>query len=413
MFLKYLAMWPHCSNIACFDSTDVSDAVDYCLSSPQCDGFSFTTNAFTGSGCYKKNCRPDDVKGYGVASHDYYEKIEMKMTMKYVDMWPHCTNLECFSSTYVTDAEDICLSDVDCDGFSFKANADHGSGCYKQKCIPDDVKGYGSVTHGYYEKIFSGHYQKYVAMWPHCTNINCFSSVTLAEAEDFCMSSPECDGFSFKHNSDIGTGCYKRDCHPDDVKDYGSSTHDYYEKFELSANTVFITWYVTMCCLDEADVEITPISIAHVLDIEKSAVSILSYRRRRMEVGRRRTSSEKDIIYLIKASFRMFYLLSNKVVISTIASEISSDLGVTISSIETTAVVYSTESPPTLEPTALPTSVAPTKSPTTMCISQHDDFKLDDVFNVLRQIEDDSCISGEQCQGASGFCIDLVCRCFE
>lgn len=78
------------------------------------------------------------------------------------------------------------------------------------------------------------YFQKYVAMWPHCdgpANNVCFDGdTTLADAEAMCNDNVECVGFSFETMADVGWGCLKLNCYPEEIGGYGYDSHDYYEK---------------------------------------------------------------------------------------------------------------------------------------------------------------------------------------
>lgn len=73
--LRYSKKWPHCNNDpGCFNTQPLENAKAACIATSSCDGFSWTTGASSGSGCYKGSCDPDDSwNGYGYDTHDYYE----------------------------------------------------------------------------------------------------------------------------------------------------------------------------------------------------------------------------------------------------------------------------------------------------------------------------------------------------
>jgi len=250
MFRKYIGKWPHCTNIRCFKANKLSEVAAKCMASRRCHGFSFSTRRSIGSGCLKKNCRPDNVAGYGSKSHDYYVKYDTAPTKptapptsmptnrvpalkrgiirEYIGKWPHCTNLRCFGKTLLSKVRGMCMASPMCDGFSFSRTT--GSGCLKKNCQPDNVNGYGLKTHDYYRK--SGMFRKYIGKWPHCTNIRCFKANKLSEVAAKCMASRRCHGFSFSTRRSIGSGCLKKNCRPDNVAGYGSKSHDYYVKYD-------------------------------------------------------------------------------------------------------------------------------------------------------------------------------------
>jgi len=70
--LKYVRKLPHCDNITCFDGINTLQYMQKkCDGYESCDGFSFSTNSETGSGCLKE-C--GFHAGYGTETHDYWEK---------------------------------------------------------------------------------------------------------------------------------------------------------------------------------------------------------------------------------------------------------------------------------------------------------------------------------------------------
>lgn len=87
------------------------------------------------------------------------------MVMRFAKSWPHCTNLGmCFSFVDLDHAKASCMSDPDCDGFSFSAGSmsgGRGGGCYKTNCsatptgddqAPGPKSNLGRGSHGYWEK---------------------------------------------------------------------------------------------------------------------------------------------------------------------------------------------------------------------------------------------------------------------
>lgn len=226
MFREYIRKWPHCTNIRCFRHDKLTKVQELCMASPECDGFSFKTGRSRGSGCLKKNCRPDYVKGYGSGTHDYYRKY---MFREYKRKWPHCTNIRCFWNSKLKDLQQRCMASPKCNGFSFSTGRSRGWGCLKKNCRPDHVNGYGYTSHDYYSK--DKYLKKYVSKWPHCTNLGrCFKNMMLHSAKRVCIANRRCDGFSFTHNAVRGRGCYKTKCRHDRVKGYGYRGYDYYKK---------------------------------------------------------------------------------------------------------------------------------------------------------------------------------------
>jgi len=72
---KYVAKWPHCENVRCFQGTRTREFMqDKCDEYAECDGFSFSTNSDTGWGCLKECGFDDSSHGYGQGTHDYWEK---------------------------------------------------------------------------------------------------------------------------------------------------------------------------------------------------------------------------------------------------------------------------------------------------------------------------------------------------
>jgi len=74
----------------------------------------------------------------------------VKYYKKYTGKWPHCYNhptLGCGHGN-VQQMQDKCATKDDCHGFSTNGS----SGCFKSRCKPDNVKGYGKGGYGYYEK---------------------------------------------------------------------------------------------------------------------------------------------------------------------------------------------------------------------------------------------------------------------
>jgi len=231
MFREYTRKWPHCTNIVCFNNKKLTLVKEWCMASPECNGVSFSTGRSTGSGCLKKNCWPDYVKGYGFRTHDYYRKYMFRV---YTRKWPHCTNIRCFSNNNLKDVQQWCMATSACDGVSFSTGRSKGSGCLKKDCQPDNVNGYGFSTHDYYRKdpkdTQNKYRRKYRNKWPHCTNLGaCFNNIPLSYAQNVCATKRGCDGFSFS-NRGTGKGCFKTNCGVDSVKGYGYGSYDYYEK---------------------------------------------------------------------------------------------------------------------------------------------------------------------------------------
>lgn len=75
---KYSKKWPNCYNHPKLGCTreSLETMKKKCADDPVCDGFSISTNGK--AGCYKTNCHPDDVTGYGHGDYDYYEKDKKK-----------------------------------------------------------------------------------------------------------------------------------------------------------------------------------------------------------------------------------------------------------------------------------------------------------------------------------------------
>lgn len=344
MYRKYTAKWPHCTNINCFGTTALTDAEDYCMATPECHGFSFSTGVESGSGCYKQNCWPDEVNGYGSTTHDYYEKSiqygamsniitlaptlapvphmirlgpspnggeyevhnnkEMGDSGTYtIGMWVFVTsdydgemrfthsrwwdadddlnNNLAYGTTdgtaspprdewaYITEeitaTEDIfefslyigwpqrndngyiyvtSVSVLGPNGTDYigNGNLNHGEDIEEERYSYGtwsiiQIEGNGVIPElpsteapTLSPTVYAEFFLKYVSKWPHCTNLECFGDTPLDDAKDFCLSSSDCDGFSFSHNSSVGGGCYKKSCDPDDVNGYGTNSHDYYVK---------------------------------------------------------------------------------------------------------------------------------------------------------------------------------------
>lgn len=73
---------------------------------------------------------------------------------------------------------------------------------------------------------------KYDYRAPVCQNLRCFlnKSVSIREAEAWCLKNDDCNGFSYYKNDDgKDKSCYKWKCENDGNKGYQYDTHDYYE----------------------------------------------------------------------------------------------------------------------------------------------------------------------------------------
>lgn len=125
-----------------------------------------------------EHSRGDPLKAE-IASCDcpegYRPAPQAKWNKKYSNKWPNCTNHEKLGCT----SEDIntmkakCENDPDCDGFSVSTSGK--GGCYKTKCHPDNVAGYGEGGYDYYEKEKNGK-NRCIANWSNSCGEGCAKS---------------------------------------------------------------------------------------------------------------------------------------------------------------------------------------------------------------------------------------------
>jgi len=71
--IKYKKKWPNCEDIECLTAKSVDDMEELCNKHSDCTGFSFPTGQTSGFGCLKK-CGEKEFGGYGINSHDYWER---------------------------------------------------------------------------------------------------------------------------------------------------------------------------------------------------------------------------------------------------------------------------------------------------------------------------------------------------
>ena len=173
-------------------------------------------------------------------------------------------NIDCPSGTYLA-LQAMCDSLSNCNGISFSSGAiesadTSGWGCLKQHCSNDGYNGFGSGSHGYYEKKAtcdppsppplplapipspspppppSCWTVKYANKWPHCVNLkHCPGGQTYLPMQALCDAESNCFGFSFssgaiEDESKTGCGCLKQSCEEDGTNGYGYGSHGYYEK---------------------------------------------------------------------------------------------------------------------------------------------------------------------------------------
>merc|ERR1711865_1004385 len=74
-------------------------------------------------------------------------------TEKYTNQWPHCSNIACPAQGTRESYETQCNQHSNCNGFSFTAHTNVGSGCLKDCSAGESSAGYGQGTHGYWTKV--------------------------------------------------------------------------------------------------------------------------------------------------------------------------------------------------------------------------------------------------------------------
>jgi hypothetical protein len=80
-----------------------------------------------------------------------------ELRLKYYNIWPHCSNIKCYSNIRLRDMKKICNRNGNCHGFSWTRGRNRdwqrGGGCLKKYCMGRPWRrGYGRGSHGYYER---------------------------------------------------------------------------------------------------------------------------------------------------------------------------------------------------------------------------------------------------------------------
>lgn len=97
---------------------------------------------------------------FTLAEWSVFGFFRQRMVLEHVKAWPICDNLgPCFVFAELEEAQERCLAEPGCDGFSFSAatvRGGRGSGCYKTRCRKEEGswsgRGFGRGTHGYWAK---------------------------------------------------------------------------------------------------------------------------------------------------------------------------------------------------------------------------------------------------------------------